>query len=74
VVGVEANRTLVVIRAAVGAATVVARAIEDARPAGILGTIAGDDTIFVAPEGDVAPARLKARLEDLLEVEGAEAG
>ena len=73
VVGVEANRTLVVIRTAVGAATVVAQAIDDARPAGILGTIAGDDTIFVAPEGDVAPARLKARLEEILAAEGAEA-
>ena len=73
VVGVEANRTLVVIRTTVGAATVVAQAIDDARLPGVLGTIAGDDTIFLAPAGETTPARLRARLEEILGGEGAEA-
>jgi transcriptional regulator of arginine metabolism len=73
VVGVQANRTLVVIRTAVGAATVVAQAIDDARLPGVLGTIAGDDTIFLAPAGDSTPSRLRARLTEILEAEGAAA-
>ena len=66
VVGVEANRTLVVIRTTVGAATMVAQAIDEARLPGVLGTIAGDDTIFVAPEGGLSPARLRGRLAVVL--------
>ena len=43
------NGQLVVVRTKAGAASTVARAIDDARLADVLGTIAGDDTIFVAP-------------------------
>jgi transcriptional regulator of arginine metabolism len=72
VVGVDANRTLVVIRTAVGAATVVAQAIDEARLPGVLGTIAGDDTIFVAPAGQLSPSRLRGRLAEALGAPGHE--
>jgi transcriptional regulator of arginine metabolism len=63
---VEANASLVVVRTAVGAASAVARALDDARLPEVLGTIAGDDTIFVAPAGALPPRRLAARLGALL--------
>jgi transcriptional regulator of arginine metabolism len=66
VLGIEANGSLAVIRTAVGAASAVARAIDDARLAEVLGTIAGDDTIFVAPAAGVAPRRLATRLGQVL--------
>ena len=70
VLGLDSNGSLAVIRTAVGAASAVARAIDDARLAEVLGTIAGDDTIFVAPAGALRPRRLAARLEALLGLTG----
>lgn len=46
---VASNGSLIVIHTAVGSAPLIARHLDRARPNGILGTIAGDDTIFVAP-------------------------
>jgi transcriptional regulator of arginine metabolism len=69
VLTIVANRSLAVIRTAVGAASAVARAIDDARLGEVLGTIAGDDTIFVAPAAGVTPRRLAARLVEALGVE-----
>lgn len=70
VLGVETNASLAVIRTAVGAASAVARSIDDARLEEVLGTIAGDDTIFVAPAAGVTSRRLAARLGELLGIEG----
>jgi transcriptional regulator of arginine metabolism len=67
---VEANASLVVVRTAAGAASAVARAVDDARLDEVLGTIAGDDTIFVAPAGALSPRRLAARLAAVLGVAG----
>lgn len=69
VVGIEGNASLVVVRTAAGAASAVARAVDDARLPEVLGTIAGDDTIFVAPAGALRPRALALRLGDLLGVE-----
>ncbi len=69
VVAVDANDSLVVVRTAAGAASAVARAVDDARLAEVLGTIAGDDTIFVAPDAAVPPRRLAARLGEVLGIE-----
>ncbi len=66
VVAVESNASLVVIRTAAGAAPAVARAVDDARLPEVLGTIAGDDTIFVAPAASLRPRGLAARLASLL--------
>jgi transcriptional regulator of arginine metabolism len=68
VAGITANASLVVIRTHPGSAPAVARAIDLAEVREVLGTIAGDDTIFVAPAGGLRPRRLAARLGDLLGV------
>ena len=46
---VEHNGAMIVINTDAGSASLVARHIDTLRSDGILGTIAGDDTIFVAP-------------------------
>ncbi len=46
---IDTNGTLIVIHTHPGSASLIARRLDQVRPAGILGTIAGDDTIFVAP-------------------------
>jgi len=57
-----AGPTLTVLRTTVGAAQSVALAIDKARWPEIVGTIAGDDTIFIATEG----ARMQRRLHERL--------
>lgn len=48
-VSVQHNGSTIVIHTPPGSANLVAHQLDRTRPAGILGTIAGDDTIFVAP-------------------------
>lgn len=57
---VEDNEMLVVVRTRPGSASLVASAIDQARLPEALGTIAGDDTIFVAPARG-KPARTLSR-------------
>jgi transcriptional regulator of arginine metabolism len=71
---VTANHSLVVIRTHPGSAPAIARAIDLVRLAEVLGTIAGDDTIFVAPAGAIRPRRLAARLAAVLRVPEAAPG
>ena len=59
---VEHSGTLVVVKTPPAAANPVARAIDDARLPGTAGTIAGDDTIFLAARSASHAARLTARL------------
>jgi transcriptional regulator of arginine metabolism len=66
VTGVAANGSLAVIRTQPGSASAVAHAIDRAGLDQVLGTIAGDDTIFVAPAGVIPPRRLAAKLAGLL--------
>jgi transcriptional regulator of arginine metabolism len=70
VTGVAANGSLAVIRTHPGSASAVAHAIDRAGLDQVLGTIAGDDTIFVAPAGTTTPRRLAARLASLLGAPG----
>lgn len=63
---VAANGSLVVIRTHPGSAPAIARAIDLTRLPEVLGTIAGDDTVFVAPADRVRPRRLSARLARLV--------
>ena len=60
-----------VVRTTPGSANAIARAIDVAQVPDVLGTIAGDDTIFVAPTGGLRPARLAARLAELLGISAA---
>ncbi len=46
---IQHNGAMIVIHTTPGSASLVARFLDQTKPAGILGTIAGDDTIFVAP-------------------------
>lgn len=50
-VEITSNENLIVLHTAPGSASLVARHIDNMRAElGVLGTIAGDDTIFIAPE------------------------
>jgi transcriptional regulator of arginine metabolism len=53
---------LALVRTVPGAASVVAVAIDAARPEGVLGTIAGDDTIFIVPTRGTRPSRVAKSL------------
>jgi len=49
VLDITNNGSIIVIKTPPGSASLIARHLDHYRPEGILGTIAGDDTIFVAP-------------------------
>jgi transcriptional regulator of arginine metabolism len=59
--GIRVGGTIVVLRTPPGAAQVVASAVDRAGIDGVVGTVAGDDTVFVAAAGDKA-ARAIGRL------------
>ncbi len=68
IASVDANASLVVVKTVPGSANAIARAIDLAQVPEVLGTIAGDDTIFVAPGGGLRPPRVAERLAELLGV------
>jgi len=54
VLDIDSNVNLIIIQTSPGAAQLIARLLDSiGKPGGILGTIAGDDTIFITPT-DVA--------------------
>jgi transcriptional regulator of arginine metabolism len=55
---ITAHGCLAVVKTDPAFAMVLAQAIDDAEIAGVLGTVAGDDTVFVATEGRPATDRL----------------
>jgi transcriptional regulator of arginine metabolism len=59
---VRRSGTMLVIRAVPGTAHAIAAALDRAHWHGVLGTIAGDDTLFVACTDDRALTRVKRRL------------
>ena len=61
---VRDNGFLVVVNARAGAASAVALALDQARLPEVLGSIAGDDTVFVAPSQGTGAARLRQRLDE----------
>lgn len=61
VASVEAAGPIVVLRTPPAAAQPVARAIDDAGLADVAGTIAGDDTVFIAARGTAAAQRVALR-------------
>lgn len=50
ILNVQHNGSLLVIHTTVGSASLVAAHLDHLKVPGILGTIAGDDTIFIAPQ------------------------
>lgn len=63
-----AGSNLLVIRTAVGAAARVAVYLDRSGWSEIVGTISGDDTVFVATAGTAAQRRLQARLRAEFEI------
>jgi transcriptional regulator of arginine metabolism len=61
-VDLRASGSLLVIRAVPGTAHAIAAALDRVRWPEVLGSIAGDDTLFVACADDVAVRRLRQRL------------
>lgn len=62
ILDIKHNGSMIVIQTAVGSANLIARHLDQVKPDGILGTIAGDDTIFVAP---VSTARITKTIEQI---------
>ena len=56
---------LVLVRTQPGAASVVALAIDKARPPGVLGSVAGDDTIFLVPTRGTRPHKVAKTLRTI---------
>ncbi|BDG09067.1 arginine repressor [Anaeromyxobacter paludicola] len=66
---VSSNGALVVVRTHPGSAPAIARAIDLARLPEVLGTIAGDDTIFVAPAREKQCRALAKQIAGMFAVE-----
>lgn len=63
--GIEANESMIVLHTASSSASLVARHLDSMRSElGILGTLAGDDTIFVAPVSAKRIPTLIKRIKD----------
>ena len=67
VLNVHHNQSLVVIRTMQGRAEGVAAFLDTWNNANILGTVAGDDTVFVAPSGTTQIAELAEQIRELQE-------
>lgn len=63
-----AGTSLTVLRTTIGAAQSVAIAIDKAEWSEIVGTISGDDTIFIATDSAAAQTAVVARLRELFRV------
>jgi len=63
------NGVMIVIHTSPGSASLIARHLDSMRSEGILGTIAGDDTVFVAPESTVEIASLMEKMNQHFEGE-----
>ena len=65
---VEHNGVMIIIRTTPGAAQLIARLLDSlGRSDGVLGTIAGDDTIFIAPSDIEHIEEIRQKVEDLFE-------
>ncbi|HSD86612.1 MAG TPA: hypothetical protein VLB44_03830 [Kofleriaceae bacterium] len=63
---IDDNGTLVVVHTTPGAAQVVASTLDRAKVPEVLGTIAGDDAIFIAPARGISTSRVIRKLRDLV--------
>lgn len=61
-----AGPNMVIVRCEPGAASAVARALEAEGIEGMLGTVAGDDTVFAAVDGEDTGVRVRQRVISLL--------
>ena len=66
VTNIDYAHAIVVIKTKVGMAQAVCAALDSTNRAGVIGTIAGDDTIFVATRSDSASSGLVSDLKKLM--------
>jgi transcriptional regulator of arginine metabolism len=71
VVGIDHNEVAIVIRTRVGRAQAVGLELDALRVAGVLGTLAGDDTVVVIPKSIAQTVDLARRLRELVGLAGA---
>jgi transcriptional regulator of arginine metabolism len=64
--GVEQGSGLILVKTATGSAGAVAEAIDEAEWPEIAGTVAGDNTILIVPQGPKDRPRILARLREML--------
>ncbi len=62
--GIYSNGAMIVVNTDPGSASLIARHIDNLRSDDVLGTIAGDDTIFVAPVSLKRIEKLRAAIEE----------
>jgi len=62
-----AGQNLVVVHCEPGAASAIARALEAEELPGLLGTVAGDDTVFVAVDGKRHAGSILGRIRSLVD-------
>ncbi|MFU2088671.1 transcriptional regulator ArgR [Avibacterium avium] len=68
VLDIDHNDFLIVVKTSPGAAQLIARLLDSVgKSDGILGTIAGDDTIFITPTAGTAILDLMQRVQELFE-------
>lgn len=68
VVDIDYNDALIVVKTSPGAAQLIARLLDSiGKSEGILGTIAGDDTIFITPVQNVSTQNLIKTVTELFE-------
>lgn len=68
VVDIDYNEALIVVKTSPGAAQLIARLLDSiGKSEGILGTIAGDDTIFITPVQNVLTQDLTKNITELFE-------
>lgn len=68
VVDIDYNAALIVVKTSPGAAQLIARLLDSiGKSEGILGTIAGDDTIFITPVQNVSTQHLMKTITELFE-------
>ena len=68
VLDIDHNNMLIVIRTTPGAAQLIARLLDSvSKMEGILGNIAGDDTIFLTPTKETDINNLMLRIQELFE-------
>jgi len=68
VLDIDSNTSLIVVKTSPGAAQLIARLLDSVGKAeGILGTIAGDDTIFITPTSGTEIKRLISNIQQLFE-------
>jgi transcriptional regulator of arginine metabolism len=67
IVNITANETLIVIHTNPGSASMIGRLLDHhAQELEILGTVAGDDTVFIAPKSIKQIASLRKRIKNFL--------